>query len=172
MASADGSASAAASSKARHDGDAKLSGSGNAAEEGSCDAEHREDTLEGTAAYLAPEVVKGEATSVASDCWALGCVVYQCLAGRPPVWADSQSEIMDKIVSFRCETSFPPEFPDAAKDLVMKLMDPNPKTRLGAGVDGLAAVTVRVRPVVMWLWGYLCVWNHPSLFVACLYALV
>jgi serine/threonine protein kinase len=60
--------------------------------------EHREDTLEGTAVYLAPEVVKGSSTSVASDCWALGCVIYQCLTGRPPVWAESQPEIVDKIV--------------------------------------------------------------------------
>jgi hypothetical protein len=51
------------------------------------------DTLEGTAAYLAPEVVRGGATSVLSDCWALGCVVYQCLTGRPPVWAETQEEV-------------------------------------------------------------------------------
>lgn len=49
--------------------------------------------LEGTAVYLAPELVKGQATSPAVDCWALGCLVYQCLAGRPPVWAETETEV-------------------------------------------------------------------------------
>jgi serine/threonine-protein kinase len=39
----------------------------------------------GTPQYLAPELVDGSAeASPASDVYALGCVVYECLAGRPP----------------------------------------------------------------------------------------
>ena len=44
--------------------------------------------------YLSPELVGGAAPSVASDCWALGCTLYHALCGRPPVWADSQAEVM------------------------------------------------------------------------------
>ena len=38
----------------------------------------------GTLDYLAPEVIKGEPATPASDIYAFGCVVFECLAGRPP----------------------------------------------------------------------------------------
>jgi serine/threonine-protein kinase len=38
----------------------------------------------GTIDYMAPEVIKGQAPTAASDIYALGCVVYECLAGRAP----------------------------------------------------------------------------------------
>jgi serine/threonine-protein kinase len=38
----------------------------------------------GTVDYLAPEVIRGEPASAASDLYSLGCVVHACLAGRPP----------------------------------------------------------------------------------------
>lgn len=39
----------------------------------------------GTLDYLAPELIKGGRASPASDVYALGCVVYECLAGRAHV---------------------------------------------------------------------------------------
>jgi len=38
----------------------------------------------GTLDYLAPELIRGGKGSPASDLYAFGCVVYECLAGRPP----------------------------------------------------------------------------------------
>ena len=39
----------------------------------------------GTPVYMAPELFReGAVHSTASDLWALGCVVYECAAGRPP----------------------------------------------------------------------------------------
>lgn len=38
----------------------------------------------GTIDYLAPELVKGESATPGSDIYALGCVTYECLTGRPP----------------------------------------------------------------------------------------
>jgi serine/threonine-protein kinase len=38
----------------------------------------------GTLDYLAPELIKGTGATAASDVYALGCVVYECLAGAPP----------------------------------------------------------------------------------------
>jgi eukaryotic-like serine/threonine-protein kinase len=34
--------------------------------------------------YLAPQLVRGEAATPASDIYALGCVAFECLAGRAP----------------------------------------------------------------------------------------
>ena len=34
--------------------------------------------------YLAPELVRGDEPNAASDVYAFGCLVYACVAGRPP----------------------------------------------------------------------------------------
>jgi serine/threonine-protein kinase len=38
----------------------------------------------GTLDYIAPELISGGAASPASDLYALGCLVYECLTGAPP----------------------------------------------------------------------------------------
>jgi serine/threonine protein kinase len=38
----------------------------------------------GTLDYLAPELIKGEQATTYTDLYALGCLVFECLAGTPP----------------------------------------------------------------------------------------
>ena len=38
----------------------------------------------GTLDYLAPELLRGAPASAASDQYALGCLAYECVAGRAP----------------------------------------------------------------------------------------
>jgi serine/threonine protein kinase len=53
----------------------------------------REGQLVGTAHYLAPELIEGKDATPASDVYALGCVVYECLAGQPPFTGRDPGEI-------------------------------------------------------------------------------
>jgi serine/threonine-protein kinase len=46
----------------------------------------------GTVDYLAPEVIRGEQAGPAADIYALGCVTYECIAGRPPFGGTSIGE--------------------------------------------------------------------------------
>jgi serine/threonine-protein kinase len=48
----------------------------------------------GTAAYLAPEQIRGEPLDRRVDVYALGCVLFQCLAGKPPYLRDTDMLIM------------------------------------------------------------------------------
>src|SRR4051812_13940142 len=48
----------------------------------------------GTAAYLAPEQIRGEPLDRRVDVYALGCVIYQCLTGQPPYLRDTDMLIM------------------------------------------------------------------------------
>ncbi|MEA2425442.1 MAG: hypothetical protein QOH13_1852 [Thermoleophilaceae bacterium] len=48
----------------------------------------------GTAAYLAPEQIRGEPLDRRVDVYALGCVIFQCLAGKPPYLRDTDMLIM------------------------------------------------------------------------------
>jgi serine/threonine protein kinase len=56
--------------------------------------------VEGTTAYLPPEVVMGNFPTLAADAWALGCVTYQCLTGRPPLLEAEEEATRNRIVSF------------------------------------------------------------------------
>ena len=44
----------------------------------------REGQLLGTPHYLAPELIGGREATRASDLYALGCLLYECLVGEPP----------------------------------------------------------------------------------------
>ncbi len=43
-----------------------------------------EGVLSGTPAYMSPEQIKGRAIGPAADTYALGCVLYEAIAGEPP----------------------------------------------------------------------------------------
>ncbi|XP_054016871.1 serine/threonine-protein kinase ULK4 [Dryobates pubescens] len=52
----------------------------------------------GCPSYTAPEVIKGEDFSKASDLWALGCLLYEMFSGTPPFFSASFCEVCEKIL--------------------------------------------------------------------------
>jgi len=64
-----------------------------------------------------------------SDYWALGCMVFQLLAGYPPFTAPTVYMIFEKIKAGKF--TFPEGFPSTAQSLVLGLLNPDPKARLG-----------------------------------------
>ena len=49
----------------------------------------------GTSAYMSPEQVEGkEDIDYRSDIYSLGCVLFECLAGRPPFWAPREEAVL------------------------------------------------------------------------------
>jgi serine/threonine protein kinase len=47
----------------------------------------------GTLDYIAPEMLRGEEPGPSADLYALGCVVFECLAGEPPFGGKSMFEV-------------------------------------------------------------------------------
>uniref|UniRef100_J3KYF6 Protein kinase domain-containing protein n=1 Tax=Oryza brachyantha TaxID=4533 RepID=J3KYF6_ORYBR len=56
--------------------------------------------MRGTPCYMAPELFReGGVHSYASDFWALGCVLYECYAGRPPFVGNEFTQLVKSIIS-------------------------------------------------------------------------
>lgn len=100
-----------------------------------------EEQLEGTPAYLSPELVSGGLPSAASDAWALGVVTHQCLTGTLPLWAEEQGELLRLIAAWPGPQPgfLPASVPAEACEFVSALMSPDPGLRLGGGGEGLRA---------------------------------
>nr|GLL20720.1 3-phosphoinositide-dependent protein kinase 2-like isoform X2 [Ipomoea trifida] len=95
-------------------------------------------TFVGTAAYVPPEVLNSSPATFGNDLWALGCTVYQMLAGTSPFKDSSEWLIFQRIVAR--DLRFPDYFSNDARDLVDRLLDMDPRRRPGAGPDGYSAL--------------------------------
>jgi eukaryotic-like serine/threonine-protein kinase len=93
----------------------------------------------GTAAYLAPEQVRGEEATPATDVYALGVVLYQFLTGRLPYEGSSLAEL---AVRQQNERPLPPstyndEVPQTLGAAVLRALEGDPSRRY-ASADELA----------------------------------
>jgi len=53
----------------------------------------------GTAAYMSPEQAKGKLVDKRADIWAFGCVLFECLSGRPVFEAETVAETIAAILN-------------------------------------------------------------------------
>lgn len=90
----------------------------------------RRNSFVGTAQYVSPEILTDKSASRASDLWALGCIVYQMVAGLPPFRSRSEYLIFQKILKLDYE--IPDGFCPLAKSLVKQLLVLEANERLGA----------------------------------------
>jgi serine/threonine protein kinase len=93
----------------------------------------------GTAAYLAPEQVRGDEATPATDVYALGVVLYQFLTGRLPYEGSSLAEL---AVRQQNESPLPPstyneEVSETLGAAVLRALEGNPNRRY-ASADELA----------------------------------
>jgi serine/threonine-protein kinase len=93
----------------------------------------------GTAAYLAPEQIRGEEATPATDVYALGVVLYQLLTGRLPYEGSTLAEL---AVRQENERPLPPstynsEVPETVGAAVLRALEGDPSRRY-ASADELA----------------------------------
>src|SRR5260370_1031358 len=98
----------------------------------------------GTAGYMSPEQVRGEAVDARSDIFSFGLVLYECLAGRPPFERPTSVELMTAILR-----EDPPELPETAapalRQIVGHCLEKEPDRRFPSARDlGLALRSVNL----------------------------
>lgn len=74
-------------------------------------------TMFGTPAYMAPEVLLGEVSTPESDIFSLGVVLYECLTGRRPYSATTLVEVIALTIE-----GPPPKLDDRFGDLVDRML--------------------------------------------------
>ncbi len=101
----------------------------------------------GTLAYMAPEQITGKSPITRrTDLYALGCVMFQMLAGRTPFESSTQPELLFKHIEEEPPSvrEFNPDCPRYLEVLIADLMEKDPDDR---PFDALA-VQVRLEEVI------------------------
>lgn len=85
----------------------------------------------GTVEFMAPELIRGEDASAASDIYATGVTLYELVSGKLPFESDTDFNLMQAIMKQKVK---PPEklnasVPAALSDIVMKALDKNSENR-------------------------------------------
>uniref|UniRef100_A0A3B0N0A0 Protein kinase, putative n=1 Tax=Theileria annulata TaxID=5874 RepID=A0A3B0N0A0_THEAN len=101
--------------------------------------------LVGTYGYLAPEILRGDEYSTASDMWSIGIVLYILMTGIPPISMDKMYDakashaVLAAAEANGIDFNTPPlvEFP-LARDLCKRLLCFDKRKRISSASDALA----------------------------------
>jgi len=93
----------------------------------------------GTPAYMAPEQVEGVRGDARLDLYALGCVAYEMLAGRPPFVS---SDLTQTLMAHLSDVPTPlrdlaPHVPSHVEQTIMAMLEKHPEDR-PSSVDEVA----------------------------------
>src|SRR4051812_16090121 len=93
-------------------------------------------TVMGTAAYMAPEQVRGEPADHRADIFALGLILFEMLAGGPAFKRDSSVETMSAILKedapeFEASAAVPP----SVDRIIRRCLEKNPEQRFQSAKD-------------------------------------
>lgn len=97
----------------------------------------------GTPLYMSPEQCKGAGKiDHRSDVYALGCLLYQMLCGRPPFLGEGSGEILAAQIHIAPSPiqNIEPSIPDVVAEVVMKMLEKDPNSRyqtMGEVIDAL-----------------------------------
>ena len=96
-----------------------------------------EGTLVGTMPYMAPEQLQGSQADARTDIWALGCILYEMVAGERPFGGKSQADLITAIMGAVPEppSRKRPLAPEQLDHLVKRCLEKDPELRWQSGRD-------------------------------------
>ncbi|MCU0464517.1 MAG: serine/threonine-protein kinase, partial [Anaerolineae bacterium] len=86
----------------------------------------------GTPDYMPPEALDGKQTDQRGDIWALGVMLFEMLTGRHPFAADTLPSMVVNVFTKPVPDieSLRPDCPVALADLIYRMLDKDPNTRI------------------------------------------
>jgi len=96
----------------------------------------------GTPHYMAPELVHGERADEQSDTYALGCVLYQMLAGEVPFSGTTPMVVLNRHVNEQPQPirDIRRDVPRALAGVVGRAMEKDPARRFGSAAEMAVAI--------------------------------
>lgn len=91
----------------------------------------RKGTFVGTVNYLAPEMIKDCEANLATDLWALGCIIFKMYTGKVPFPGMSEMACFPIILRRQIDWPKHMEMDPQFVDLVDSLLQLDPNDRLG-----------------------------------------
>ena len=87
--------------------------------------------LVGTLEYMAPELLKGEDSTAASDLYAIGIVIYEMLSGEMPFTATTDYDLMQQIMKTRPKAinGLAEKVPEKLNKAITRLLEKSPARR-------------------------------------------
>jgi serine/threonine-protein kinase len=80
-------------------------------------------TILGTAAYMSPEQARGKPVDRRSDVWSFGCVLYECLTGRPAFAGETVSDLIARILEREPDwNALPASVPARAREVLRRCL--------------------------------------------------
>eukprot|EP00210_Caulerpa_lentillifera_P008466 g8076.t1 len=86
----------------------------------------------GTPEFMAPEIYQGESYTLKVDIWSLGCVLYEMLIGHNPFKGENKQITKSNVLSCKLDYQGLEKVSIEAKDLILKMLEPNPENRFTA----------------------------------------
>lgn len=97
-------------------------------------------TMVGTPPYMAPEIWLGETVSASTDIYALACMVYETLTGKPLFAGDSPPVIMNRHFQPLTGLKLPEDVPAGLEQVLLKALAASPADRYADAVKFYEAV--------------------------------
>ena len=110
-------------------------------------AETTRSLVAGTAGYMAPEQLRGEAVDRRADIFALGAMLYEMLAGRRPFKTDSTLGTLDAVLTREPPdlSDVNPGIPRALSHIVRRCLAKSPDDRFASVAELVSALDSVVR---------------------------
>ncbi|MCA9803758.1 MAG: pentapeptide repeat-containing protein [Cyanobacteria bacterium HKST-UBA02] len=84
--------------------------------------------LFGTPKYMSPEQCLGDEIDIRTDIYSLGCLMYECISGKPAFQAENAIKTIVKHVN-EVPAPLPPGVPTGMRNLIFKALAKNPDWR-------------------------------------------
>jgi serine/threonine-protein kinase len=113
-----------------------------------------EGAMVGTPYYMAPEQAFGEAIDARADLWAMGILMYECLAGEPPTRGDNLGQVLRLLTTGKLTPLLEraPGTPESLARIISSLLSIDTATRPSDAAvvrDALDAIDFTALPSVV-----------------------